>query len=91
MFETTSFSLPLAIILIPYGLFLLFILLYSSFTLYHLLRFGVLSRQLIIVIATYIIGCLFILIISGSFLLTFDWDTPLTFTEFTQEVPTFSL
>lgn len=91
MFETTSFSFPLSALLIPFGLFLLFILLYSAFSLYHLLRFGVPSKQLVFVIVLYIIGSTLVLWVSTSLLLTYTWNAPVTFTEFTQDVPTFPL
>lgn len=74
--------IPLWILLIPYGIFGAFFLLWSAFNIYHLLRFGVVSMSLSLVMAFYLIGTASLVFFSVSLLLRFDWMISVNLTEF---------
>lgn len=71
-------AFPVAILLILFGIFFLIYALYSFFTIYHLLRFGVYGTHLYFVVASYLLVSLVILIISFVALSRYDWTVPLS-------------
>ncbi len=72
--------LPLAIFLIPYGLFLFFYTVYALFNLYHLLRFGVYNAGAYALIIIFCGGTIFL--VGGSLLmmLQYDWSATINMT-----------
>jgi len=80
-FSLTELSFPILIFLGIYCFFLLFYIIYSLFTAMHLLKYGVASFHLYLLIVIYIGGT--ILLVSGSIflLLRYDWtySIPLDF------------
>lgn len=73
-----SLTFPAFLLLTPLVLFLLFYVLYSVFTLYHLLRFGLSGVPLYLLLVIYIMGT--VTLLGGSLLLlsTYDWTASLT-------------
>lgn len=66
--------LPMAVLLIPFALFLGFYILYSLFNLYHLLRFGLEGIPLLCIILVFLGGSG--LLVGGSLfaLSQYDWS-----------------
>lgn len=71
----SSFS-PLALLWIPYGIFIGFFVLYSLFCLYHLWRFGVGFGWIAILSSIYIFVSVGIIVGSFTWLGTYDWSAP---------------
>lgn len=72
-FSLSSVAIPIWVLLIVYGAFLVFFLLYTAFNLYHLLRFGTYGIGLYAVIATFSFGTVCILAASYFILAPLDW------------------
>ena len=70
--DLASISIPLWILLVIFGLFLAFFLLYCLFNLYHLLRFGTADLGLFLITAVFVIGSASL--VTGSFWLLADYD-----------------
>lgn len=73
----TGFTIPLSVLLIPLGLFLIFYVFYSIFNVYHLLRFGVYGFGLYLITTLFVLGTIFLLSLSSFFLLRYDWSAPI--------------
>lgn len=73
-----EFSFPIGVILLPFGLFMLFYCVYSLFNLYHLLRFGVAGPILYAVTTLYAVGTVGILIGSIIGLSSYDFSYPIS-------------
>jgi len=78
MFDLPNLSIPVAVFLLVYGLYMLFYVLYSFFNIYHLVRYGVYGFGLYLIITIFAGGT--ILLLSGSvlLLLEYDWNAPIT-------------
>lgn len=63
----TSFAFPVWILLVLYSGFLLFYLIYSIFSVYHLVKFGVYGSGLYVLVTLFVGGSL--LLVGGSVLL----------------------
>ena len=70
----SSFS-PLALLWIPYGVFLGVFVLYSLFCLYHLWRFGVGFGWIAILSSVYIVVSVAVISVSLFWLGTYDWSS----------------
>ena len=70
----SSFS-PLALLWIPYGVFLGVFVLYSLFCLYHLWRFGVGFGWIAILSSVYIVVSVAMISVSLFWLGTYDWSS----------------
>lgn len=81
MFDLPSFSLPVSIFLYVFGAYMVFYLLYSLFNVYHLVRYGVYSFSLYVLVTVFTGGT--ILLVSGSIflLMDYDWSAPVSFNE----------
>jgi len=75
-FET--FAVPLSVLLIPYGLFMLIFFLYSIFNVYHLMRFGIYGHSLYIIVILFLMGSVVLSGISAFGLLQYDWSINLS-------------
>ncbi len=73
--------IPLWILLVPYGLFAAFFILWSLFNVYHLLRFGVASYSLSLLMVIYLAGTSALIFFSASLLLRFDWTVTINLTD----------
>jgi len=73
-------SIPIAIILILYAVFLLAYLIFFFFNIYHMFRFGVYSFFTYFIAFVYIAGTIIILFLSWQTLASFDWSAPISFT-----------
>ncbi|MBI2551459.1 hypothetical protein HYV73_03920 [Candidatus Uhrbacteria bacterium] len=73
--------IPLAILLIPYLLFVLFYLLYCGLNLHNLVRYGIGSRLLWNIIIVFSVGSLGLLIASMALMASFDWHQALSLQE----------
>lgn len=69
--------ITLSIFYYLYLLVVLFVVIYSLFNIYHLLRFGFLSWLNIVVILFYILVLCLFLLASFNILLSIDWTQPL--------------
>jgi len=78
----TGFVIPISVLLIPLGIFLLFYIFYSTFNIYHLLRFGVYNFSLYVIATVFALGSIFLIGLSLFFLLKFDWNAPISFNDF---------
>ena len=67
-------ALPLAIFYFVYLAFVLVFLFYTLFNLYHLVRFGLLSIPVVIVIFVYLAGSIAILLLSWGAIAQIDWS-----------------
>ena len=80
-FSFSEISFPIYLFLGIYGFFLLFYVIYSLFTIMHLVKFGVAGFPLYALVIVYTGGT--ILLVAGSILLLarYDWtySVPLTF------------
>lgn len=76
---SSGFTLPISIILIPLGVFLIFYLFYSVFNIYHLLRFGVYGFGLYLISSFFVLGTIGLLALSGFYLSAYDWNAPIAF------------
>lgn len=81
-FELPSLALPLWSLLVFYGLFLVFFVLYTGFNLYHLLRFGTYGIGLYGVTAFFLGGTVLLLAVSFFLLLPYDWSYSMSLGEF---------
>lgn len=81
-FEIPSLAIPLWSILVLYGAYLAFFLLYVGFNLYHLLRFGTYGIGLYAVTAFFLGGTVLLLAASYLVLSGFDWNAPLSLTDY---------
>ncbi len=77
-------SFPLLYLLIPYVGFLLVIAMYSVFTFYHLVRFGVKGPAFFIVMGVFLAGSLILTMGSVASLAQFDWTTPVNLSSILQ-------
>lgn len=79
--EGTDLVLPMTVLLIPFGLFLAFYILYSLFNLYHLLRFGLEGVPLFLITIVFIGGS--VVLIAGTIfaLAGYDWSGELSLTD----------
>ncbi len=75
MFDLPNISAPIAVFLIPYGIFMFIYILYSLFNIYHLIRYGLSGSGLFLLITIFGAGA--VLLSAGSIflLLGFDWNT----------------
>lgn len=73
-----EFSFPIGVVLLPFGLFMLFYCVYSLFNLYHLLRFGVAGAVLYGVTALYAAGTVAILVAVIWGLSPYDFSYPVS-------------
>ena len=71
-----DFVIPLAIFLIPFGLFLMMYLLYSAFNVYHLLRFGIYNAGAYVFTILFLGGTFVLLGFSLWILSPYDWAAP---------------
>lgn len=74
-----SVHIPLAVLLIPYALFLCYFSFYAFFNLYLLLRFGIYNPVAVFVIIIFSAGSIFLLAASSAFLLSYSWSSPMDF------------
>ncbi|NBS41848.1 hypothetical protein EBS80_04305 [bacterium] len=72
-FNIPAIAIPLWALLVVYGAFLAFFLLYALFNLYHLLRFGTYGAGLYTVICVFTAGTVGILIATYALLSPIDW------------------
>lgn len=72
-FDLPPFSIPLWALLVAYGAYLAFFLLYAAFNLYHLLRFGMYGLGLYLITALFVVGTVLLIAASYSLLAPFDW------------------
>ena len=70
--------MPIALLLIPYALFVTFFVIYGGFTLYHLNRFGVAHGHLVAMQAIFLIGSIAMLSASSLAILSYDWTSIVT-------------
>ncbi|HBL39127.1 TPA: hypothetical protein DDZ10_00430 [Candidatus Uhrbacteria bacterium] len=79
-------SIPLAVVLIPFFLFLILFFIFSIFNLFHLIHYGPSTAGKFAVIAVYVAGTLTLL--GGSYLTLapYDWERPITSTVFLKSV-----
>lgn len=73
-----EFSFPIGVVLLPFGLFMLFYCVYSLFNLYHLLRFGVAGPALYGVTVLYAVGTVAILVAVIWGLSPYDFSYPVS-------------
>lgn len=83
--ELPQISLPVSIFLYLFGAYMLFYVIYSLFNIYHLVRYGVYSLSLYLLVAVFTGGT--ILLVAGSifWLMKFDWSAPLSVNDAIQE------
>lgn len=84
-FDLANIAIPLWSLLVFYGVFLLFFVIYSLFNLYHLLRFGTFGIGLFGITALFIGGTAVLLTVSFAMLSTFDWSADVRVSDYLQE------
>lgn len=84
--ELTQF--PVAVLLIPYAIFLLLFCLYSLFNLYHLWRFGLYGYSLYLLILLFVSGSVILAAASLELLIRYDWQAPLRLPWLSEWFPT---
>ncbi|MFH1404956.1 MAG: hypothetical protein ABIH21_02555 [Patescibacteria group bacterium] len=67
-------SFPVWLLLIPFGIFVLFFILYSIINFFHLLRFGVRSKKLYIVMVVFLFATIWICSDAITELSNYNWD-----------------
>ncbi len=77
MFELPQISIPISVFLFLFAGYLLFYISYSLFNIYHLLRYGIYSFSLYVLITVFAGGT--ILLTAGSVFLLWDidWNHPI--------------
>ncbi|OGL66999.1 hypothetical protein A2856_00730 [Candidatus Uhrbacteria bacterium RIFCSPHIGHO2_01_FULL_63_20] len=70
--------MPVAVLLLPYLLFLLLYAVYGGFVLYHLTRFGIAGKGLYLTAGGFVIGTTILLLVSAVGLGSFDWSVPMS-------------
>ncbi|MEK7665315.1 MAG: hypothetical protein AAB337_00350 [Patescibacteria group bacterium] len=86
-----SAGIPLAILLIPYGLFVLLYLFFVSFNLYHLWHYGTADWKTKTIIFCYIAGTVLIAYASFVALSGYNWMTPIDLQEIFSSITSKSL
>lgn len=81
MFSLPSLTLPLWLLLIPFGIFILFFILYAFFNIYHLLRFATYTFGSYLLTTIFIGGAVIISAVSYLYLSSYDWTITWTFTD----------
>ncbi len=71
--ENTGLEIPLAILLVPYVIFLALFLFYVYFTCRNLLKYGMQGKPLVLFVTIFILGCVVLVLISFLLLSRFDW------------------
>lgn len=84
MFELPPIEIPIMVLLIPYGLILLFLATYSFFNTYHLLRFATFSFGSYLVTTLFIGGSVLIAAVSFFYLSSVDWSITWNLNNFLQ-------
>jgi hypothetical protein len=74
-----AMGIPLWIILIPFGIFLIVFFIYSAFNFYHLIRFGVYSYGLYLIATLYLLVVIGILSVAVFFLMGYDFSSAISF------------
>lgn len=71
--------MTISIFLYVFGAYMLFYILYSLFNVYHLVRYGVYSFSLYVLVTVFTGGT--ILLVAGSIflLMGYDWTVPISF------------
>ena len=77
----TVFSVPLAVLLIPFGFFAILYLVYTFFNLYHLVRYGIANMKLNILIGFYSLGSFLIMAAVIIMLAQYDWSQSISLTD----------
>lgn len=73
------FSLPLAIVLIPYAIFIIVFLIFALINVFHLVHYGQTTRISFTVTFIFFIVTSFILFATWAALRHIDWSAPLEF------------
>jgi Na+/H+-dicarboxylate symporter len=78
--ELTSATagLPLWVILIPFAIFAIVFFIYSAFNFYHLIRFGVYSYSMYLIMTLYILATVGILSTATFFLMGYNFYDVIT-------------
>ena len=76
-----SEGVPVGVLLIPYGLFVLLYLFFVCFNLYHLWRYGTAEWKTEVIMFCYIAGTGLIAYASFIVLAGFNWTAPIDFKE----------
>lgn len=76
-----QFDIQIWYLLIPYGFFLLFYIMYSIFSVYHMLRFGVYGYGAYLIITVYAGVTIFMLGAAVYFLMQLDWSATMALSE----------
>lgn len=80
-FSLSEISFPIIVFLGVYGFFLLFYIIYSLFTVMHLVKYGVAGFPLYLLTAVYAGGTILLVSVSIFMLARYDWtySVPLDF------------
>lgn len=73
LLEFPTINLPLWLLLIPFGVFILFFILYAFFNIYHLLRFATYTFGSYLLATVFIGGAVIISAVSYLYLSPYDW------------------
>ncbi|MFH1252930.1 MAG: hypothetical protein V1664_01175 [Candidatus Uhrbacteria bacterium] len=73
MFQLPAIDIPLILILIPYGLIVGFLGLYSFFNLYQLIRFATFNFSSYLIFTIYLGGVVIIGAVTYFSLIAYDW------------------
>ena len=72
-------SFPLAFALIPYGIVLLFFIIFSLINITHLIRYGATTGVSLFMTFIFLAGAVIILFVSWQILGTINWGQPIVF------------
>ncbi len=74
MFEFPSITIPLSFLLILYGAFMVFFVIYSFFNVYHLVRYGLNNISLRALVLIFLSGTFILLLLSALQMMQYDWS-----------------
>jgi hypothetical protein len=81
-FDIPSVILPLWLLLVLFGLYMLVFFTYTAFNLYHLLRFGTYGIGLYSITALFLVGTVALVAVSVLLLVPYDWSLSLSVSDF---------
>ena len=69
-----EFYIPISVILIPFGIFMVLYILYSIFNIYHLIKYGIYGFGLYLLTTVFTGGAIILIVLSANFLFGYNWD-----------------
>lgn len=79
-------AFPLSILLVLFGIVVIFFLVFSFFNIYHALRYGYATAVNVTVLIVYVLVSGVLLVVAGTYVSIIDWSSPISMLEIFKEL-----